>query len=127
MQLFSGSNHLGNKASPPFNFTNNNLAAGNYSFTAKAFANSGLSSTSAPVAIFVETNAFLSAPRRATNGLFQLTVTGIAGQTYILQASSNCTAWIPLATNSAPANTFLFTDPASTQFQNRFYRTRQNL
>jgi plastocyanin len=127
VQFFSGANLLGNKASPPFNFTDSSLAAGNYSFTARAFDNSGLSSTSAPVVIFVETNAVLSAPRRATNGLFQFTVAGIAGQTYIFQASSNITTWIPLATNVAPADSFIFTDSASTNFQNRVYRARQDL
>ena len=127
VQFFSGANLLGNKASPPFSFTDSSLAAGNYSFTARAFDNSGLSSTSAPVVVFVETNAVLSAPRRATNGLFQFTVAGIAGQTYVFQASSNITTWSPLTTNVAPSNSFIFTDPASTNLQNRFYRVRQDL
>jgi chitinase len=126
VQFFSGANLLGNKVSPPFSFTDSSLAAGNYSFTARAFDNGGLSSTSAPVVIFVETNAVLSAPLR-TNGSFQFTVAGIAGQTYVFQASSNMTSWSPLTTNVAPANSFIFTDPASTNLQNRLYRVRQDL
>lgn len=126
VQFFSGGTLLGQVATAPFNFTNRNLVAGNYSFTAEAFAG-GLSTTSAVVAVFVETNAILSAPMRRTNGLFQFTVNGIAGQTYALEASSNFTAWIALATNLAPANVFIFTDSNASGIPYRVYRARQGL
>ena len=127
VQFFSGASLLGNLTAPPFNFALNNLAAGNYSFTAKATDNSGATTTSAAIAVFVETNATLSGASRGPGGDFQFTINGIAGQTYAIEASSNLTSWLPLATNVAPSDSFPFSDPASTNLPKRFYRVRQDL
>lgn len=72
--------------SPPFNFGDNNLPAGNYTLLAVAVDNLGLATTSAPVSIFVVTNCTLVAPRW-TAGTASLTVSNaIAGQPYILDS-----------------------------------------
>lgn len=126
VQFFSGAASLGNVTAAPFNFTNNNLPAGNYTFTAKAFDNLGATTASSALSIFVETNAMLSGAAEAVNGQFQFTITGIAGQTYSIEASTNLTTWTPLITNVAPADTFNFTDSVSTNFIHRFYRARQD-
>ncbi len=65
-----------------------------------------------------------------TNGQHRMTITvGGAGQTYFVEASTNIAdtnAWVPIATNIAPTNTFQFTDPSSvSNFLQRFYRARQ--
>ena len=55
-----------------------------------------------------------------TNQLFRFRVTGTSGQSYILQGSTNFSAWVPLQTNSTMF--YDFTDPNSAGFSRRFYR-----
>ena len=57
-----------------------------------------------------------------SNGLFRLTVTGDFGPDYLVQASSNLTAWNNLFTNSSPALPFNWTDSGASNFNQRFYR-----
>lgn len=57
-----------------------------------------------------------------TNG-FGFTLGGTAGQTVVVEGSSNLTNWIPLLTNTFGSNSFYFSDPASTG-GSRFYRSR---
>jgi plastocyanin len=125
VQFFSGNTLLGNVTAAPFNFQLNNLPAGNYSFTAAAFDNTGAGMTSSVVNIFVLTNATLVSPV-LTNGQFLLTIQGIANQTYTTEASSNLMNWFPLTTNVAPANNFNVLDSSATNAPVRFYRVRQD-
>jgi hypothetical protein len=125
VQFFSGANLLGNLTTAPFNFTQNNLAAGNYSFTAIAADNLGATATSAPVNIFVLTNATLTAPNMLPNRQFTFTVLGIAGQTYDTEASTDLVNWSAINTNIAPAASFNVTDAMSTNILHRFYRVSQ--
>jgi adhesin HecA-like repeat protein len=53
-------------------------------------------------------------------GKFNLSVNGIPGYHYEVQASTNMIDWVPLQTNTAP---FLFVDPDAGKFNQRFYRT----
>ena len=54
VQFFRGGTTLiGEDTSAPFSFAWNNVAAGNYSLTAKAFDNAGATTTSAAVSITV--------------------------------------------------------------------------
>jgi len=126
VQFFSGATSLGNVTTAPFNFTVNNLGAGNYSFTAKAFDSLGVTTNSAAVNIFVLTNATITSAALLTGGSFQFTLKGIAGQPYAIEASSNLLNWSALITNVAPANVFSVTDATSTNAVRRFYRTRQD-
>ncbi len=127
VRFFSGAGLLGSAANAPFNFTANGLVAGNYGFSAVAQAGSGLSATSSVVNVFVLTNATLSAPSPLSNGLFSFTISGIAGQTYAAEASSDFTNWSAFSTNIAPSNSFIVVDPFATNFLFRFYRARQDL
>ena len=127
VQFFSGGSLLSGDSSPPFAFTFSNAAAGNYTFTARAVDNLGTAATSAPINIFVQTNAVLSNAARLADGPFRLTVLGIAGQTYTMEASSNLQSWLSFQTNVAPANSFNVTDFTSTNVLPRFYRARQDL
>ena len=52
-------------------------------------------------------------------GQFSFTVSGDAGQQYVVQASTNMVNWISIQTNAAP---FLFTDPNAAGFKQRYYR-----
>jgi uncharacterized repeat protein (TIGR03803 family) len=49
---------------------------------------------------------------------------GVAGQTVVIEASTNLTSWTPLLTNRLLTGCFYFKDCDSTNFAQRFYRAR---
>jgi len=55
-----------------------------------------------------------------TNGPFRVRLSGISGQTNIIQASTNLVTWTPILTNTT--GIYDFTDPNSTSNRFRFYR-----
>jgi hypothetical protein len=56
---------------------------------------------------------------------FNLTVMGLPGRSYIIEASTNLTSWIPVMTNQTDElGEFDFTDTTTTNFVSRFYRSR---
>lgn len=55
-----------------------------------------------------------------SGGQFGFTVAGVPGQSYVIEASTNLTDWVPLETNTAP---FTFVDPNAGNFQQRFFRS----
>jgi len=58
-----------------------------------------------------------------TDGSFQYTVLGIAGESFVLESSSDLVSWVPIRTNVVPASSaFQFTEPQPTG--RRFYRAR---
>ncbi|MEK7676816.1 MAG: Ig-like domain-containing protein [Verrucomicrobiota bacterium] len=60
--------------------------------------------------------------KRFTNGLFQFRLSGLFGESYSVQASTNLTSWQTL-TNIINTNAnSLFLDTAATSFPRRFYR-----
>ncbi len=65
----------------------------------------------------------LLTPVLGTNGQFQFTISGLnPGRTNVVQWSLNLLNWTPLSTNVALNNTLQMTDPAATNFNQRFYR-----
>jgi len=66
------------------------------------------------------TAAVLTAATTGSGGQFSFTVSGAAGQAYVVQASTNLRDWISIQTNTAP---FVFTDTNAAGFSQRFYRT----
>jgi hypothetical protein len=76
--------------------------------------------TTSIVATVVNYAALLTAPGVSTNGNFQFTVNGLAGQPYTIQTSTNLSTdnWIPVLTNTSP---FTFQEPDDMSPQ-RFYR-----
>jgi hypothetical protein len=59
----------------------------------------------------------------STNGQFQFQLTGQVGSNYVVQASTDLTTWIPIATNVIPGSGFIsFADPFATNFSRRYYR-----
>lgn len=65
----------------------------------------------------------LLTPRWGTNGLFQATAFGPAGQVFTVQTSSNLAAWTPLFSRTNATGTLEFSDPGSAVAPRRFYRT----
>jgi hypothetical protein len=59
-------------------------------------------------------------PAICAKGQFALTVSGLSGQKYIVEASTNLVNWIPVWTNTAPCT---YTDVNAGQFSQRFYRS----
>ena len=58
-----------------------------------------------------------------TNG-FGFNLAGVAGQNVVVECSTNLVNWTALATNTLGAGPLYFSDPASGNFPQRFYRAR---
>jgi len=59
-------------------------------------------------------------------GAAKVTVTGVAGQTYAIQSSSNLKDWSDLTTVTLTNSAGNFTDPSAPNYQQRFYRGLAN-
>ena len=57
------------------------------------------------------------------NGAPQIQFTGMDGYAYEVEASTNLSDWISLATEYTTNGAFVFTDPSGTALSNRYYRT----
>ena len=53
---------------------------------------------------------------------FQFTLTGWAGKSHIVEASSDLKSWKPVGTNLWSSGKFIYTDPAPATNKMRFYR-----
>jgi uncharacterized repeat protein (TIGR03803 family) len=107
---------------PPYVLQSATNVAGPYYDVPGATSPFVIVTTSAPEVFYrlrASTAATLATPLW-TNGQISFGVAGLSGYRYLVQASTNLTAWTPIQTNPAP---FTFTDPASAQFRTRFYRT----
>jgi len=111
-----------------------------YESSGSAMAKLAWSSPSTPYAIIPQNqlyptfpSKFLPVPNAASNGNFNLRVSGVVGKGYILQATTNFTTWTSLQTNAPipfpdgflPTYLFNFTDPAASSFRYRYYRALQ--
>ena len=65
----------------------------------------------------------LITPTFQTNGAFSFLTTGPAGQTNVIEASTNLQTWVPLVTNGTGVLPFMDNDASNHPM--RFYRTRQ--
>lgn len=61
-----------------------------------------------------------------TSGVFRLSISGVVGPDYIIQACTNLAdqTWITLRTNNPAALPFLWSDPDAGLYPARFYRIR---
>ena len=81
----------------------------------------GNGSTNSTAALTVYATAAGSlAPAGHASGQYTMTVGGVPGCQYIVQASTDFVNWVPLQTNTAP---FTFVDTNASQFGKRFYRS----
>ena len=59
-----------------------------------------------------------------TGGLFDLNISGFAGQKIVVEASTNLINWSAVATNILNSSSFLFQDVVTGTFSKMFYRAR---
>ncbi|MDB6020243.1 MAG: hypothetical protein JWQ04_100, partial [Pedosphaera sp.] len=112
--------------------TNANLYTGSFALTnsatlsANAFL-AGFNNSVANSAVFtILPGVIFTAPGHFDNtGTFQLSITGLANKSYLLQASSDLKTWVTLSTNVPSASPFTLSDPGATNFPLRFYRAVQ--
>ncbi len=63
-------------------------------------------------------------PAGFTNNQFNFLISGVNGPDYFVQASTNLTNWVTIATNNSPTPPFLWTDASTNNFAERYYRVR---
>jgi hypothetical protein len=118
----NGSNAVGGCTEASLVFTNvQTNAVGSYNVTV-ANAYGSVTSSVANLTVYLTEAAALSAPiGPSSGGPMQFQVSGVAGFSYAVEASTNLTDWTALMTNTAP---FYFSDPNAAAYPNRFYRVR---
>ncbi|PYJ06700.1 MAG: hypothetical protein DME25_05980 [Verrucomicrobia bacterium] len=100
----------------PFTITNSATVK------AKAFE-AGFNESVAAASLFtIRPPVFFTPHVVFTNGQFQLELSGLAGRSYLFQATTNFADWTSLSTNLAPSNLFDLTDFGASNFPLRFYR-----
>jgi len=117
---FTGTN-LAGATNPSLSLTNVQTAsAGAYDVVVSNTA--GLAASApATLAVTLPEVRFVSVAL-LTNGQAQLLFSGVPGQDYVIQASTNLVDWIPISVLTASNGPLPFIDPAATNFAWRFYR-----
>jgi uncharacterized repeat protein (TIGR03806 family) len=83
----------------------------------------GFNNSVAATAQFTLQSPYFTGALILTNGQFQLTILGIAGNTYVLESSADLINWTRVGTNTPSVVPFNFTVPGGTG--SRFYRIAQ--
>ena len=84
-------------------------------------ANAAHSITSAPAILSVAGAPSLSAPLSVSAGQFQLTLGGVTGHSYRVEASTNLADWVALGIYTN-VGSVVITDTNSVRYPYRFYR-----
>ncbi len=126
IQFLVGSSVLTNETVPPFSAVTDGLAAGDYTLSAIASDNMGLTATNS-VAISVVTPApIVISALQTSSTSFQFDYTATPGLQYVVQYSTNLNLpnWTPIVTNMATGNPETFVDTNATN-NPAFYRVGQ--
>jgi hypothetical protein len=93
--------------------------------SANAFEINFVNSVSPSDLFVVSPGVSFTSPGAFTNGMFEMQVSGLAGQSYVIQTSADLMNWIPLMTNVSVASPFTVVDPGAASYPLRFYRAFQ--
>jgi len=124
VQFFQGATSLGNVPGSPYSVSVNNLAAADYTFSAVAANNSGLTATNAiTIQVVTAVPIVLSAPQFLPPTHFRFSYTANTGLNYIVQRSGDLSGsnWTTLGTNQASGSPVIFDDTNATA-NPAFYR-----
>jgi plastocyanin len=115
VQFFEGTNSLGNDTTIPYSVSVNSLAAADYTFSAVATDNGGLSATnSITIHVVTPVAIVISAPVFSPPSDFHFDYAANTGLSYIVQQSSDLINWTTISTNVAAASSVLFDDSSAT-------------
>jgi plastocyanin len=122
VHFFQGTTSLTNETTSPYSVVVNNLGAGDYTFSAVATDNGGLTATNA-IAVHVVTpvSVVLSALQRPSPTSFQFSYSANVGLRYVVLRSGDLTSFSPISTNTAASNPVTFLDSGAAGAES-FYR-----
>jgi hypothetical protein len=122
VEFFQGTASLGSVTSSPFAVTVNNLGAADYTFSAVATDDGGLSATNAIVVhVVTPVPIVLGALQRTSPTSFQFTYSANVGLRYVVEWSGDLMTFTPITTNTAASNPVTFLDTGAVGFL-KFYR-----
>jgi hypothetical protein len=128
VDFFAGTNFVGQGvAGTPvasFSLTWTNPPSGSFPLVARAADDRGATGASAPIQVTINQPApiQLGVTGFTPEADFQFSGRGEPGGRVVIEGSTNLVDWLPLSTNALPDGTFLFVDPESPWYRERFYR-----
>jgi hypothetical protein len=103
----------------PFNLTNTATVSAN------AFETGFINSVAPSYSFTILPGVSFTAPGFLTNGMFEMEISGLPGQSYVIQTSTDLVNWIPVMTNVPDTSPFYLAVPGATNGGNSFYRAIQ--
>jgi hypothetical protein len=100
----------------PFDLTNTATVSAN------AFETDFVNSVASSDLIIVTPGVSFTSPGSFSNGMFTMQISGLPGQSYVIQTSTDLVNWAPLLTNAAATSPFTAVDTGVTNGVDKFYR-----
>jgi uncharacterized protein (DUF2141 family) len=124
VEYFAGANLIAAATNAPFAAAWSGVPAGSYVLTATATDERGGARESAPVSLTVNAPApvLLSGAALGLDGQFRFQFSGEIGGAVVIEASTNLTEWVAIATNAIAEGTNGWVDGQAPRFPWRFYR-----
>ena len=111
IQFFQGIISLGNGPNNPYTLPVTGLSAGDYTFSAVATDNGGLTATNAiTIHVVTPVTITLAALQRPSSTIFQFNYSANVGLRYVVERSVDLTHWTGISTNAAASNPVIFQD-----------------